>query len=306
MPPCWQLQELGGNFGDTNTEAKLLLLNITSMRVRGKRRYQGRERERVKQRGWSWGSLTRLARPWGSPALPALAPPNPCWVFCHPWNRHRGPAAPAPAPAPCSGTSAAAVEKLSAGTLLPCTRCSGLIQVSSTAKVKVPCAKSLLCPIQAPLRPEEHAGGLEVAPFLCCHGTGWQCQLRAGDPAGFGRSAQEQQLRVEAAVDGNGRIVPQRSPQGPSGGCSPWVAELLLRREPPRTRPRLRCRSALPLLVSPWLRERCSCWQRPPRSLPVPRRPGCLRKVKLNVWKEQISDETRPFMLSRLKIRAEC
>lgn len=33
VPPCWQLQELAGNFGDTNTEAKLLLLIITCVCV---------------------------------------------------------------------------------------------------------------------------------------------------------------------------------------------------------------------------------------------------------------------------------
>lgn len=89
------------------------------------------------------------------------------------------------------------------------------------------------------------------------------------------------------------------------GGCSPWMPELLLRREHPRTRPRLQRRSALPLFVSPWLQEHGSRWQRPTLSLPVPQSPGCLRKVELNVWKEQISDETGPFMLSDIKFYAE-
>lgn len=33
VPPCWQLQELAGSFGDTNTEAKLLLLIMASVFV---------------------------------------------------------------------------------------------------------------------------------------------------------------------------------------------------------------------------------------------------------------------------------
>lgn len=100
VPPCWQLQELAGSFGDTNTEAKLLLLIITCMRVRRKRRYQGRERETVKQRGCSWGSpaqgwhILGGAQPWrlllhqrGAGFMPR--------VCAHAWDSHRGPAAPA-------------------------------------------------------------------------------------------------------------------------------------------------------------------------------------------------------------------
>lgn len=70
VPPCWQLRELAGSFGDTNPEAKLLLLIITSMCVRGTRHYQSREREAAKERGWSWGSPARGwhilvgAQPW--------------------------------------------------------------------------------------------------------------------------------------------------------------------------------------------------------------------------------------------------
>lgn len=35
MLPCWQLQELAEGIGDINTEAKILLLIITFMCVRG-------------------------------------------------------------------------------------------------------------------------------------------------------------------------------------------------------------------------------------------------------------------------------
>lgn len=85
------------------------------------------------------------------------------------------------------------------------------------------------------------------------------------------------------SLGGNGRMLPAHSQQSPSGGCSPCMAELLLHGEPPRMQP-------LPLFVC---------------ALPIPRRPRCLQKVKLNVWKEQISAETGPFMLSDGKFRAE-
>ena len=45
--------------------------------------------------------------------------------------------------------------------------------------------------------------------------------------------------------------------------------------------------------------------QRPPPSLPIPWWWGWLQKVKSDVGKEQISDETRPFMLSDIKFHAE-
>lgn len=181
-----------------------------------------------------------------------------------------------------------------------------------TAKVEVPCGQipSFLRPgVPNPGPPLDGAANRGVQEWHhsgCSHGTGWQRRVTREGPTGCGCSAEEQQLCVEATVDGNGRLLLRGASRAPrEGGCSPWMPELLLRREHPRTRPRLRRRSALPLFVSPWLQERGSCWQRPTPSLPVPQSPGCLGKVELNVWKEQISDETGPFMLSDIKFHAE-
>lgn len=163
------------------------------------------QRERNGQAELELGVSSTRARPWGSPALVALTPPKRCWFYakgvCPSLGQsHRGPAAPelgngsSCSPRECP---AAAVGKCSAGILLQCPGCSGLAQVSSTAKVNVPWGKILLsrillCSVQAPPWMEEQVRGSGVV-WAVPMGQGGSVGSQAGSPAGCGRSAEQQQ-----------------------------------------------------------------------------------------------------------------
>lgn len=77
MLPCWQLQELAEGVGDINTEAKLLLLIITSVCVKEALSGQKEQKEPGSQRQETRGPRRRLAGPRGrggfAGAVPAAA-----------------------------------------------------------------------------------------------------------------------------------------------------------------------------------------------------------------------------------------
>lgn len=77
MLPCWQLQELAEGVGDINTEAKLLLLIITSVCVKEALSGQKEQKEPGSQRQETCGPRRRLAGPWGRGAVGALPAPLP-------------------------------------------------------------------------------------------------------------------------------------------------------------------------------------------------------------------------------------
>lgn len=162
-----------------------------------------------------------------------------------------------------------------------------------TAKVKVPCGKIL--PSLDPGAPNPGSSLAGGAKWGVTSGTIWAIPEALGEATSPGPLGMWGLRGAAAAPCGNNGGWELG---GSSGGCSPWMPELLLLGEHPGMLP--------PPSSSLCLFLPNSCWQSPPTpSLPVPGRPGCLRKVELNVWKEQISDETGPFMLSDIEFRAE-